>query len=93
MAFRHALAGWDFPAAAGASDRLLPVVVKENQWISGVELRDGAVMAKLHLGDAAGPAWRSTACGASPPGCGRPSLPHAGGLRDAAESRQATAAR
>ena len=54
VAFRHALAAWDFPAAAGASDRLLPVVVKENQWISGDELRDGAVMAKLHLGDAAG---------------------------------------
>ena len=54
VAFRHALAAWDFPAAAGASDRLLPVVAKENQWISGDELRDGAVMAKLHLGDAAG---------------------------------------
>ena len=54
VAFRHALAGWDFPTAAGASDRLLPVVAKENQWISGDELRDGAVMAKLHLGDAAG---------------------------------------
>ena len=54
VAFRQALATWDFPAAAGTSDRLLPAVVQGSQWISADELRDGAVMAKLHVGDAAG---------------------------------------
>lgn len=54
VAFRHAVAAWNFPAAAGAADRLLPVVLREKRWIGADELRDGAVMAKLHVGDAKG---------------------------------------
>jgi spermidine synthase len=54
VAFRHALARWDFPAAATIADRLLPVVLREKRWIAPDELRDGTVMAKLHTGDAKG---------------------------------------
>jgi spermidine synthase len=54
VAFRQALAAWDFSAASTAADRLLPVVLREKRWISPDELRDGAVMAKLHLRDAKG---------------------------------------
>jgi predicted membrane-bound spermidine synthase len=54
VAFRHALASWNFSAAAAAADRLAPVVLREKRWITADELRDGAVMAKLHTGDAKG---------------------------------------
>jgi hypothetical protein len=52
--FRHAVGAWDFRAAAEAADRLAPIVLKEHLWITGDELRDGAVIAKLHPGDMAG---------------------------------------
>ena len=48
------LAGWNFAEAAAAADRLMPVVLAEHRWISPDELRDGLVMARLHLRDAAG---------------------------------------
>jgi hypothetical protein len=54
VAFRHGLAVWDFAGASKAADRLLPVVRRERRWIGGDEFRDGAVMAKLQIGDAAG---------------------------------------
>jgi spermidine synthase len=54
VAFRHAIATWNFPGAASAADRIMPVALKENRWITADELRDGAVMAKLHLGDVPG---------------------------------------
>ncbi|HUR94793.1 MAG TPA: hypothetical protein VMY76_09430 [Gemmatimonadales bacterium] len=54
VTFRHALAVWDFGEAAKAADRLLPVVRRERGWIGGDELRDGAVMAKMQVGDPAG---------------------------------------
>jgi hypothetical protein len=54
MIFRHAIGAWDFATAAAAADRLAPIVLKERRWITGDELRDGAVIAKLHLGDLAG---------------------------------------
>ena len=54
VAFRRALAGWNFAEAAAAADRLMPVVLAEHRWISPDELRDGLVMARLHLRDAAG---------------------------------------
>ena len=54
VAFRHGIAGWDFAEAAAAADRLMPVVLKEHRWISADELRDGLVVARLHLRDAAG---------------------------------------
>ena len=54
IAFRHALAGWNFRQASDAADRILPVVLREQRWIPADELRDGTVMAKLHVGDVAG---------------------------------------
>ncbi len=54
IAFRRAVATWDFATASRAADRLLPVAIRERRWVPPDELRDGAVMAKLHLGDVAG---------------------------------------
>ena len=54
VSFRHGIAAWDFAQAAKAADRLLPVIRRERRWISGDELRDGGVMAKLQIGDVAG---------------------------------------
>jgi spermidine synthase len=54
VAFRHGLAAWDFAEASKAADRLMPIVRRERGWIGGDEFRDGAVMAKLQVGDAAG---------------------------------------
>ncbi len=54
VAFRAAVAAWDFASASAAADRLLPVVLREKRWIPPDELRDGTVMAKLHVGDAKG---------------------------------------
>jgi hypothetical protein len=54
VSFRHGIAAWDFAEAAKAADRLLPVIQRERRWISGDELRDGGVMAKLQIGDVAG---------------------------------------
>ncbi len=54
LAFRHAIAGWKFPDAAAAADRIIPVALVERRLIAADELRDGAVMAKLHVGDVAG---------------------------------------
>ena len=53
MLFRHALGAWDFATAAATADRLAPLVLKERRWITGDELRDGAVIAKLQIGDVA----------------------------------------
>jgi hypothetical protein len=52
--FRHAIAAWQFKDAVDAGERLLPVVTSERRWIGGDELRDGLVLAKLHLRDAEG---------------------------------------
>src|SRR5204863_4243068 len=54
IAFRRDLAAWKFADAAGAADRLLPVAMREHRWITAVELRDGAVFAKLNSGDIRG---------------------------------------
>jgi predicted membrane-bound spermidine synthase len=54
LAFRQGLAAWNFAEAAAAADRLLPVAMRERRWIGADELRDGVVMARLHLGDVAG---------------------------------------
>jgi spermidine synthase len=54
VTFRHAVASWRFAEAAEAGERLLPVVTSQRRWIGGDELRDGLVLAKLHLRDAAG---------------------------------------
>jgi hypothetical protein len=50
VAFRHAINTWDFEGAAAAADRLLPLALAQHQWILPDELRDGAVMANLHVG-------------------------------------------
>ncbi|MBA3344633.1 MAG: spermidine synthase [Gemmatimonadales bacterium] len=52
--FRHGIASWNFAEASAAADRLLPVAMREQRWISADELRDGLVFAKLHLRDVAG---------------------------------------
>ncbi len=54
VAFRHAVASWNFREASDAADRILPVALKEHRWIPSDELRDGTVMAKLHVGDIRG---------------------------------------
>jgi spermidine synthase len=52
--FRHGMAAWDFAEAAAAGQRMLSLVGTDALWISPDELRDGLVMARLHLGDVAG---------------------------------------
>ena len=54
VAFRHGIASWNFAEADDAAGRLLPVVLAEHRWMSPDELRDGLVIARLHLGNAAG---------------------------------------
>jgi spermidine synthase len=54
VAFRHALAAWNFRVASAAGSRIMPVALAEHRWIPADELRDGMVMAKLHTGDVAG---------------------------------------
>jgi spermidine synthase len=54
VSFRQGLAGWNFTQAASAGERLIPVASAKRGWISGDELRDGLVFARLHLGDIRG---------------------------------------
>jgi spermidine synthase len=51
--FRYAVASWKFAEAAGAAERLVPLTLGDDRWIPVDELRDGAVMANLHLGKVA----------------------------------------
>ena len=50
VAFRHAVDTWDFERAAAAADLLVPLALSQHRWILPDELRDGAVMANLHIG-------------------------------------------
>jgi hypothetical protein len=52
--FRRALASWNFADAAASGARLMELAANNRAWISGDELRDGLVMARLHLRDARG---------------------------------------
>jgi hypothetical protein len=54
VTFRHGVAAWNFTQAAVAGERLIPMASSKRGWISGDELRDGLVIARLHLGDVAG---------------------------------------
>ncbi|HET6795717.1 MAG TPA: hypothetical protein VFH40_01045, partial [Gemmatimonadales bacterium] len=45
---------WDFALAAAAGQRLLALVGSSRPWITADELRDGLVIARLHLRDVAG---------------------------------------
>lgn len=52
--FREGLARWDFAAVASAVEGLLPSVRDGQEWMDADQFRDGAVLAKLFLGDVAG---------------------------------------
>ena len=51
IAFVHALAAWQWPAAAAAGDRLAARAMRGDQWVAADLLRDGVVVAHLRLGD------------------------------------------
>ena len=52
--FLHGLATWDYAQAAHAADPLIAEAQRGELWLDGDELRDGAVIAKLAVGDRAG---------------------------------------
>ncbi|HEX6106532.1 MAG TPA: hypothetical protein VFZ26_13180, partial [Gemmatimonadales bacterium] len=52
--FYHGSASWDFPKVVYATDRLMPEFRRRRHWITPDELRDGAVVARLKVGDVAG---------------------------------------
>jgi hypothetical protein len=52
--FRRGLASWNFAEAAAAGQRLLAFAGSDRPWIPADELRDGLVMARLHLRDPRG---------------------------------------
>jgi hypothetical protein len=54
VAFRRGLAAWDFATADAAAARLMPLAIREHRWITADELRDGLVIAKIHLRDVSG---------------------------------------
>ncbi|MDQ2668240.1 MAG: fused MFS/spermidine synthase, partial [Gemmatimonadota bacterium] len=54
VAFLHGMASWDFVQAGRASEVLVPLAVNRDHWMPIDELREGAVMARLALGDVAG---------------------------------------
>jgi spermidine synthase len=51
VAFRNGMSSWNFAKALVAADRLMPYAMKQHNWIGADELRDGVVMANLHLGN------------------------------------------
>jgi spermidine synthase len=53
VAFRKGVASWNFAEAAAAAERLIPQA-RKGRWIPADELRDGLVMARLHLRDVRG---------------------------------------
>jgi spermidine synthase len=54
VSFRRGLASWSFAEAAAAGDRLLSLAGSNRLWMPADELRDGLVVAKLHLRDVPG---------------------------------------
>ncbi|MEP6620844.1 MAG: fused MFS/spermidine synthase [bacterium] len=54
IAFLHGLAAWDFAEASRAAGVLVPLAVKGDLWMPADELREGAVLARLKLGDVRG---------------------------------------
>jgi 5,10-methylene-tetrahydrofolate dehydrogenase/methenyl tetrahydrofolate cyclohydrolase len=48
------LAAWDYSEAARAADVLLAAAGRGEMWLNADVLRDGAVMAKLGIGDRTG---------------------------------------
>jgi hypothetical protein len=53
VAFRRGVAAWNFAEAAAAAQRLIPLA-SQGRWIPADELRDGLVIARLHLRDVKG---------------------------------------
>jgi predicted membrane-bound spermidine synthase len=49
--FLHGIDAWNFAEASRAADVLVPLEVQGDRWLDPDQLRDGAVMAKLALGD------------------------------------------
>jgi hypothetical protein len=54
IAFRHALATWDFASAAALADSMTPSALRYDCWEQADELREGGMVAKLELGDVLG---------------------------------------
>ncbi len=51
LSFMRATGEWNFAAASRAADALLPAAIKGESYLDVDEIRDGAVVAKLRLGD------------------------------------------
>ena len=54
VAFLHGMAAWNFVEAWRASELLVPLAAKGDHWMPVDELREGAVLARLALGDVVG---------------------------------------
>jgi hypothetical protein len=54
VAFRHAIATWKFSEASEVGERLVPLMARGEGWIPADELRDGLLMARLHIKDVKG---------------------------------------
>jgi hypothetical protein len=54
VAFRRAIASWKFTEASALGERLIPETVAGRRWIPADELRDGLVMARLHIKNVGG---------------------------------------
>ncbi len=52
--FRHAVSGWDFPAAVRAAEPLIAAALDRKSWLPPDELRDGTVVARLMTRDIEG---------------------------------------
>jgi hypothetical protein len=63
VGFLHGLASWNFVEAWRASEVLVPLAVKGDHWMPADELREGAVVARLALGDVVGArrVWKAMA--------------------------------
>jgi hypothetical protein len=63
IAFRHALARWDFGTLSHLADTLAPAALTDTSWVDVDELREAGTIAKLKLGDVAGARalWRTLA--------------------------------
>jgi spermidine synthase len=49
VAFRKAMATWKFVDASAVGERLIPLIAGGGRWMPSDELRDGLVMARLHI--------------------------------------------
>ena len=52
--FRHAVATWSFTEASEVGERLMPLIARGERWMPADELRDGLLMARLHIKDVKG---------------------------------------